>query len=250
MEEQTCRATPLNKSHAAWKADATTAEDRLKLIQSDVIAAAHGFLTGPQSDCEELFRVGGDAPTVWLRQVHSADVLHVTKPFAEGAKPEADGMVTATHGLRLAIVTADCAPVLFEDRYAGIIGAAHAGWRGAHGGVLENTVAAMVSLGATRTNIAAAIGPCIAQASYEVDTGFKDQFTQDDDRFFEDSQPGHFQFDLEGYAAWRLQQAGVGRLHCLGIDTYANTSDFYSYRRATHRGEATERRQFSLIALD
>lgn len=219
------------------------------LVASDVLSAPHGFLTGPQSDRRELDRVGGDLPTVWLKQVHSAIAVPVTAPFAEDDRPEVDAMATATAGLRLAIVTADCAPVLFEDRQAGVIGAAHAGWRGAHGGVLENTVAAMVDLGATPANIIAAIGPCIAQESYEVDEGFRRKFPGEDGRFFKLGREGHYQFDLEGYAAWRLALAGVGLTDCLSIDTYANAADFHSFRRATHRRTPTEGRQVSLIAL-
>ena len=219
------------------------------LIASDVLEAPHGFLTGPQSDRGELQRVGGDLPTVWLKQVHSADVVHVTEPFPDDARPQVDAMITATPGLRLAIVTADCAPVLLVDKEAGVIGAAHAGWRGAHGGVLENTVAAMVERGATPANITAAIGPCIAQESYEVDESFRAQFKSEDERFFSVGTPGHYQFDLEGYVAWRLAMAGVGLTDSLCIDTYANERNFHSYRRSTHQGAPTEGRQFSLIAL-
>lgn len=218
-------------------------------FQSDAIKAPHGFLTGPQSECKKLDLVGGDMPTVWLKQVHSPDVLHVTRPFAEAERPEVDAIVTATQGLKLAIVTADCAPVLLEDKTAGVIGAAHAGWRGAHGGVLENTVNAMIALGAAPKNIAAVIGPCIAQKSYEVDEGFRAQFQPEDEQFFASGKSGHFQFDLEGYCAKRLANAGVTRVDCLGIDTYANASDFFSYRRATHQSAPTNGRQVSLIAL-
>lgn len=219
------------------------------LIASDVLATPHGFLTGPQSDRRELDRVGGELPTVWLNQVHSARVETVSEPYLDDARPDADAMVTATPGLRLAIVTADCAPVLLEDRQAGVIGAAHAGWRGAHGGVLENTVAAMVELGATAANITAAIGPCIAQQSYEVDDGFRRQFPDEAAQFFRPGREGHYQFDLEGYAAWRLFLAGVGLTDRLCIDTYANEADFHSYRRSTHRGTRSDGRQVSLIAL-
>lgn len=220
------------------------------LVQSDLLTTTHGFLTGPQSDRGELERVGGDLPTVFLKQVHSARAITVTAPFAESERPEVDALVTRTKGLRLAIVTADCAPVLLEDKQAGVIGAAHAGWRGAHGGVLENTVAAMVDLGASAERITAAIGPCIAQDSYEVDHSFREQFQPGDERFFAPGKPGHFQFDLQDYVAWRLSQAGVGMTDCLCIDTYANSEDFHSFRRATHRGEPTEGRQISLIALE
>ncbi|NVE95490.1 peptidoglycan editing factor PgeF [Altererythrobacter lutimaris] len=218
-------------------------------FQSDVIKTPHGFLTGPQSERKQQDLVGGDMPTVWLKQVHSSDVLHVTRPFPDGERPEVDAMVTTTQDLKLAIVTADCAPVLMEDKTAGVIGAAHAGWRGAHGGVLEKTVHAMIALGATPSNIAAAIGPCIAQKSYEVDEGFRAQFRLEDAQFFANGKPGHFQFDLEGYCAMRLANAGVTRIDCLGVDTYARAEDFFSYRRATHQSAPTDGRQVSVIAL-
>jgi YfiH family protein len=140
--------------------------------------------------------------------------------------------------------------VLLADREAGVIGAAHAGWRGAHGGVIESTVAAMERLGASRAGIAAAIGPAIAQPSYEVDSAFRDAFAELDGRFFAPGRdPGHWQFDLEGYVASRLLEAGVGAIDRLGLDTYLDDDRFFSYRRATHRGEPTYGRQFSLIGL-
>ena len=219
------------------------------LIGSELIGVPHGFLTGPQSDRRELDRVGGDLPTVFLKQVHSSKALVVEEPFADGAWPEADALVTTRPGLRLAIVTADCAPVLLADTAAGVIGAAHAGWRGAHGGVIEATVEGMVQCGATPDTIVAAIGPAIAQESYEVDEGFRAQFTGEDERFFAPGREGHFQFHLESYVASRLAMAGVGLTDSLGIDTYANRADFHSYRRATHEGTSTTGRQISLIAL-
>jgi YfiH family protein len=158
-------------------------------------------------------------------------------------------MVTDEPGMLLAIVTADCAPVLLADHEAGVIGAAHAGWRGAHAGVLENTVAAMTELGADPARIAAAIGPTIAQPSYEVDEAFRAQFTPDDERFFARGRPGHWQFDLPAYAAAHLSSAGVGRVERLSLDTYADAERFYSYRRATHEGKVTYGRQFSMISL-
>lgn len=185
-------------------------------------------------------------------QVHSAKVEIVDQPWDEGDRPKADGLVTKCTGLVLGIVTADCAPVLLADQEAGIIGAAHAGWRGAHGGVLEATVEAMCSIGASRENIAAAIGPAIAQASYEVDFNFRAEFLAIDDQFFAPSindDSDRLQFDLEAYAAWRLKRAGVQKIHGLGLDTYSLEEHFFSYRRATHRNEPTYGRQFSLIGL-
>ena len=182
-------------------------------------------------------------------QVHSPDVVEVHAPWPQDERPRADAMVTNRPGLLLGVVTADCAPVLLADREAGVIGAAHAGWRGAHGGVLENTVAAMERLGASARRIAAAIGPAIAQASYEVDAKFRDNFGPDDEAFFLPGRPGHWQFDLEAFAARRLRAVGVGTVEPLSLDTYSDEARFFSYRRATHRGEPSYGRQFSLIGL-
>lgn len=204
----------------------------------------HGFSTSAGLDVADILP---GAPLVRLKQVHSSAVFAVTQ--ADKALPEGDALVTDRPGLALGIVTADCAPVLLADRAAGVIGAAHAGWRGALGGVLENTVAAMVSLGAEPANIVAAIGPTIAQASYEVDKAFRDAFEAADARFFAPGRSGHWQFDLPAYAAHRLQCAGVGQVEDLGEDTYAQPGRFFSYRRATHRAEAANGRQISMIAL-
>ena len=189
------------------------------------------------------------ARLVSVYQVHSADAVVVDQPWDEAGRPRADALVTKTPGLLLGIVTADCAPVLLADPQAGVIGAAHAGWRGALDGVLEAALAAMEGLGASRGRIVAAIGPCIAQASYEVDTGFRAHFAPDDGRFFRAGNSGHFQFDLPGYVAARLVAAGVAQVDSLALDTYADPGRFYSYRRATHRGEADYGRQLSLIGL-
>lgn len=186
---------------------------------------------------------------VTVYQVHSATPAVVTAPFADDARPHADAMVTDQADLVLGIVTADCAPVLLADAKAGVIAAAHAGWKGAVGGVIAATVTAMERLGARRDQIAAAVGPCIAQASYEVDAGFYDRFADDDRRFFAAGRDeGHWQFDLEGFVALRLRQAGVRTVDTLGLDTYAGDR-FFSYRRATQRREADYGRQMSLIAL-
>lgn len=189
------------------------------------------------------------ATLVSVHQVHSPDVVVVDEPWSEERRPRADALVTARPGILLGVVTADCAPVLLADRAAGVAGAAHAGWRGAHGGVLENTVEAMVSLGAERERIAAAIGPCIAQPSYEVDARFRAQFDEGDARFFAPGRPDHWQFDLPGYVAKRLQSAGLETVETLRHDTYADPARFYSYRRATHLGEANYGRLISLVGL-
>jgi polyphenol oxidase len=190
---------------------------------------------------------GAKLATVY--QVHSPEVVTVEQPWPQEDRPRADAMVTDRPGLLLGIVTADCAPVLLADADAGVIGAAHAGWRGAHGGVLENTVAAMERLGALAGRTVAAVGPAIAQASYEVDVAFRKAFTEVEERFFDPGRDGRWHFDLAGYVAARLVAAGVGTVDHLTLDTYANEDRFFSYRRATHRGEPTYGRQFSLIGL-
>jgi YfiH family protein len=185
-------------------------------------------------------------------QIHSARCVTVSRPWDDASRPEADALVTDRPGILLAIVTADCAPVLFADREAGIVGAAHAGWKGALAGVTDETLAAMEALGARREAITAAIGPCIAQASYEVDQGFADRFAQGDAanaRFFAAGRSGHWQFDLAGYVAHRLALAGIGRIENVGIDTYAQPERFFSFRRATHLGQADYGRQVSLVGL-
>ena len=189
------------------------------------------------------------AALVTAYQIHSPDVVTVDSPWADDARPRADALVTARSGVLLGIITADCAPVLLADREGGIIGAAHAGWRGAHGGVIEATVLAMERLGARRDRIAAAVGPCIAQASYEVSDDFRTLFSAADERFFAAGTPAHWQFDLPGYVAARLEELHVGAIEVLPHDTYADPARFYSFRRATHRNEPTYGRQLSLIGL-
>ena len=193
------------------------------------------------------------AALVTVHQVHSADVAIATEPFADDARPHVDALVTDRPGLLLGILTADCVPGLLADAEAGVIGAAHAGWKGALHGVTDATVAAMEELGARRDRIAAATGPCIARASYEVDDAFARRFEEADpanERFFLFAgKPGHQQFDIEAYVAARLAAAGVGRIETLGLDTYADPDRFFSFRRATHRGESDYGREISLIGL-
>jgi YfiH family protein len=196
--------------------------------------------------------VAPQAKLVTLHQVHSPDAIHVTGPFADEARPRADAMVADRPGLILGILTADCAPVLLADREVGVVAAAHAGWKGALGGVVESTVAEMERRGASRSRIAAAVGPCIARRSYEVDEAFLRRFAQADpehERFFTLGREGHHQFDLEGFVLSRLAAAGLARIEAIGEDTYSQPDRFFSYRRATHRGEADYGRQVSLIAL-
>lgn len=193
-----------------------------------------------------------DAQLVTLFQVHSAEAVVVTQSFEQALRPHADALVTDRPGLALGILTADCAPVLLADREAGVVGAAHAGWKGAIGGVTDSTLAAMEQLGARRERISAAVGPCIARASYEVDADFVRRFAEADpenERFFTDTREGHAQFDLEAYVVHRLASAGVRRIEALGLDTYADPERFFSYRRATHRGEPDYGRQIAIIGL-
>jgi YfiH family protein len=193
---------------------------------------------------------GGTLVTV--RQVHSPDVVTVTGPIAEADRPGADAMVTDRPGLVLGILTADCVPVLFADVQAGVVGAAHAGWKGAIGGVTDRTIDAMVALGADADRIACAIGPCIGRASYEVGDDFAGRFAHEDaanERFFTPGRPGHQQFDIAAYVAARLAGAGIGRIAMLDEDTCSQPDRFYSYRRSCLQKESDYGRQISMIAL-
>ena len=248
----------------------------LEILTSDALPFRHGFFTrkggassgifaglncgAGSSDLSEVVQINrarvaealGLAPTalVSLHQVHSADVVHLTGFLKSPIK--ADGMVTATPGLGLAILTADCQPVLFADPVARVIGAAHAGWRGAQGGVLEATVEAMVALGAKRANIAATIGPTISQKAYEVGPEFFETFTDDypsTQRFFAQGQGDRILFDLPAYGLHRLSTAGVGQAQWTRHCTYSDPDRFYSYRRTTHAREADYGRLISVIRL-
>lgn len=199
-----------------------------------------------------LAAVAPGTALVTLHQAHSATALFATAPWPDGARPEADGIVTDRPGLALGILTADCTPILFADRAAGVIGAAHAGWKGALAGIIEATVASMERHGGARGRIVAAIGPVIARKSYEVDEAVLRRFAEAEPanaRFFSPGRDGHHQFDLEAYVLARLAEAGITRAEALGLDTYADPDRFFSYRRATHRGEPDYGRQLSLIAL-
>jgi polyphenol oxidase len=192
------------------------------------------------------------AKLVTVHQIHSSVAVPVAYAWLQAERPHADAMVTDRPGLLLGILTADCAPVLFADAEAGVIGAAHAGWRGALAGVTDSAIIAMEKLGARRDRIRAAVGPCIAQPSYEVDGAFHARFLGDDpdnERFFVDGPAGKPHFDLEAYVVHRLIAAGVGEVEALNLDTSADTDRFYSFRRAAHRGEPDYGRQVSLIAL-
>lgn len=180
-------------------------------------------------------------------QIHSARVV-VIDSDAPYERTEADALVTNQKGIALGILTADCAPVLLADAKAGVIGAAHAGWRGAFAGVLENTLDAMERLGSSRTRIQAVIGPCIGPASYEVGADFIEHFGPENAMFFTPAKPGHAFFDLPGYVENRLEKAGVSAMWCKD-DTLPDEARFFSYRRKTLRAEPDYGRQLSAIAL-
>jgi YfiH family protein len=199
-----------------------------------------------------LEAVAPGAALVTVHQVHSPKVVTVAVQHPDDARPQADALVTDRPGLALGILSADCTPVLFADPEAGVVGAAHSGWKGAIGGVVEETVAAMEALGAERGRVVAAVGPTIARKSYEVDEGFLRIFVERDpehERFFSSGRTGHYQFDLEGFVVSRAAAAGVRQVEALGLDTYSDPDRFFSYRRATHLGEPDYGRQISLIAV-
>lgn len=248
----------------------------LEIITSPALATRHGFFTRKggassgifaglncgtgSSDQAEIVSINRArvaeamgltvAALVTVDQVHSADVVAVGGPSAE--RPRADGMVTSTPGVILAVLTADCQPVLFHDPAAGVIGATHAGWRGSVDGVLEATLTAMEGLGAQRSRIHAVIGPTISQAAYEVGPEFLDRFRDEDTeslRFFANGAGERLLFDLPGYGLHRLRQAGVGHAEWTGHCTYRDPARFYSFRRTTHAGEADYGRLISTIRL-
>jgi YfiH family protein len=187
-------------------------------------------------------------------QIHSADVVVVDRSWAGESAARADGIVTKSRGIAVGASAADCAPLLFADAEAGVIAAAHAGWKGALGGIAEATLDKMETLGAARARVVAAIGPLIRQQSYEVGPEFVARFTADDpanERYFApSSRESHARFDLGGYLRMRLERAGAGRIDDLGLDTYADEARFFSYRRTTHRKEPDYGRQIAAITLD
>jgi YfiH family protein len=192
------------------------------------------------------------APLASVYQIHSPTAVIVTEALPNDERPKADALVTARKGLLLGIVTADCAPVLLADVEAGVVGAAHAGWRGATAGVTDQAIAAMISLGARVERIAAVVGPSIAKASYEVDHVFAERIladVPDNERFLGEGPTGNPHFDLEAYIVARLAAAGIRRIEATGLDTYQLEDRYFSYRRATRRIEPTYGRQLSLIGL-
>jgi YfiH family protein len=187
-------------------------------------------------------------------QIHSANAVVIETPWTADTRPRADAIVTRTRGLAVGVTTADCGPILFADPQAGVVGAAHAGWRGALSGIVEATVAAMEQVGAARTSIRAVLGPMIRQKNYEVGPDLIARFGAEDsasDRFFVDAaRDGHALFDLPGYIASRLARAGVGSIEDLGLCTYADPERFFSFRRSTHRGEPDYGRHVNAIVLE
>jgi YfiH family protein len=186
-------------------------------------------------------------------QIHSPQVVIADRPWNVEDRPRADAIVTKTPGLAIGVSTADCGPLLFADAQAGVIGAAHAGWRGAFTGVIEATIAAMETLGADRSRMTVALGPLIRQQNYEVSETFVDEFLRKDESHAEFFAPaarrGHAMFDLPGFIASRVARNGIERFEDLGICTYSDPDRFYSYRRSTHRGEPDYGRHVNAIAL-
>ena len=249
----------------------------LDIIKDDLLAdVTHGFFTRKggassgvfaglncgfgSSDQHEIVAInrsrvaeamgGASTDMVGVHQIHSADVVTVTSPTSD--KPKADAMVTATAGITLSVLTADCQPVLFADTSAGVIGAAHAGWQGALDGVLENTIDAMVTLGAQRDNIVAVIGPCISQRAYEVGPEFAERFIdmdRDNARFFAQGDGDRMQFDLPTFGLARLRGAGIKDAAWTRHCTYADPSRFYSYRRSVHDEDVDYGRLIAAIRL-
>jgi polyphenol oxidase len=235
---------------------------RLGGISQGVYASLNGGVgsrDAPEAVSENRARIAaalGAAPERLAvpYQIHSPDAVAITEPWPPGARPRCDALVTATPGLALGVTGADCGMILFADKRARVIGAAHAGWKGALGGVVEATVTAMEGLGATRGEIVAALGPCIGPRSYEVGPEFVATFeTAGDDtvRYFSPSRrDGHSMFNLNAYIAERAARAGVGRFEDLGLDTYSDERRFFSYRRATHRKEPDYGRLLSVIVMN
>ncbi len=248
----------------------------LEIITSEALPLRHGFFTrkggassgiffglncgAGSSDQAEVVAINrtrvADAMGVGVdhllgvHQVHSADVIAVAGPLP--VRPHADAMVTATPGVALSVLTADCQPVLFADAKARVIGAAHAGWRGAFDGVLEATLDAMEKLGARRADISAVIGPTISQSAYEVGPEFFETFTDDDRdnaRFFAQGKGDRLLFDLPAFGLHRLRSAGVGHAEWTRHCTYADPERFFSFRRTTHAKEADYGRLISVIRL-
>lgn len=255
-----------------------TAPTRPSPLTSPLLAPArHGFFTreggvstGPYASLNCSTRAGDDpanlaenrrrvgeclsvAPEKLLgvTQIHCPRVITVETPWAPGEGEQADAMVTRLPDVALGVITADCAPVLFTSKDGQIVGAAHAGWRGALAGVLEATLEAMQALGVKPTDVRAVVGPCIAQESYETGEDMYTAITSADPqaaRFFTPGKPGHYQFDLAGWCVFRLERAGIGQVAALGVDTLADEKRFFSHRRRTLAGGGPIGHQISVIA--
>jgi YfiH family protein len=201
----------------------------------------------------ETLAGGAAAKLVTLYQVHGAKAVTVTTPWDIGEAPEADAMATNVPGIALGLLTADCAPILLADPVAKVIGAAHAGWKGAAAGVIASAIEAMEKLGAQKKRIQAAIGPAISQHNYEVGPEFRTRFIQLDagheGYFVPSNKPDHWRFDLDGFVGDQLAAAGVKDIQSLAVCTYAHEDEFFSFRRATHRGEQDYGRDISAIML-
>jgi YfiH family protein len=195
----------------------------------------------------------GGATLCTVHQVHSPRAVIVDEPWEHKDAPEADALVTARPGIALGILTADCLPILFADGKNGVIAAAHSGWKGAIGGVIENTITAMQGLGAALPDISATIGPAISQKSYEVGAEFFERFigqdTDNENFFLQSDRENHYLFDLAAYASHRLDRAGISQINIIAQDTYLNDNSFFSYRRSCKRGEPAYGRQISVITL-
>ena len=232
---------------------------------SEIPGLRHGFYTrewGSQRfDAEDLAIHRGEVALsmgvsfeklLTCSQVHSPDVVTVEKVWEAGARPRADALVTKLKGVALGVITADCGPILYVDPDAGVIGAAHAGWRGALTGVIENTIDAMEKIGARRKHIHAALGPCIGKMSYEVGPKFVAPFLAENpahERFFRPGRGEHYMFDLPAYIEGKLRAAGIASYAPPGSDTCADEARFFSYRRDTVQGLPSFGRQISAIAL-
>lgn len=219
-----------------------------------------GFGSGDNADAvrENRMRVAAKlgiehSNVLTVRQVHSARALVADRGWRQESLPEADAIVTAERGVGIGVLTADCTPVLFCDATAAVIGAAHAGWRGAKNGVIESVIQEMETLGARRERICTAVGPAISQAAYEVGEDFRENFLAEDENnatfFSYNGNNGRPHFDLPGYCQKRLTLAGIGSIEQMGLCTYGDESLFYSYRRSIHRGEADYGRQISAIVI-
>ena len=212
-------------------------DDRATVVQNrEVVARALG---------------GEEKQIVTTHQVHSAEAIVVTEAWGHNDRPKVDGMVSNVPGVILGVLTADCGPVLFADAEAGVIGAAHAGWKGALSGITDATVLKMETLGADRSRIVAVLGPTISGAAYEVGPEFRERFdAASRGRFFTDSaKENHYMFDLPGYLVTRMRSFGVGQVIDSGLCTYDGEAEYFSYRRATHRGEKDYGRQIAVIGL-